>query len=133
MNAKILLVARQAAWRWLLAALLGAAAACHSSRGLFTESGLGSYYADRFEGQRTASGEVYRPDRFTAAHNTLPFGTLIEVTNMRNGRAVNVTVNDRGPHGRGRIVDVSKRAAAQIGLLEAGVAPVRLRVVRAAR
>lgn len=129
MKAKILYAVARCG---LLLALL-VAAACHSSRGLFAESGLGSYYADKFDGRRTASGEVYRPDRLTAAHNTLPFGTLIEVTNVRNGRAVRVTVNDRGPQGRNRIVDLSKRAAAQIGLLGAGLAPVRLRVVRAAR
>ena len=67
----------------------------------------------------------------TAAHNTLPFGTLIKVTNVRNGRSVAVTVNDRGPHVKGRIVDVSKKAARQLDLIEAGVVPVQ--VLRAAR
>lgn len=107
-------------------------AACGSSRSAFTESGQGSYYADKFAGRPTASGVPYRPGRLTAAHNSLPFGTRIRVTNVRTGRSVKVVVNDRGPHVKGRVVDVSKRAAAKIGLLDAGVAPVRLRVVRAA-
>ncbi|NML67194.1 septal ring lytic transglycosylase RlpA family protein [Hymenobacter sp. RP-2-7] len=107
-------------------------AACGTSRPAFTESGQGSYYADKFAGRATASGVPYRPGRLTAAHNSLPFGTRIKVTNVRTGRSVKVVVNDRGPHVKGRIVDVSKRAAAKIGLLDAGVAPVRLRVVRAA-
>lgn len=107
-------------------------AACAPSRNAFTETGQGSYYADKFAGRATASGVPYRPGRLTAAHNSLPFGTRILVTNVRNGRSVKVVVNDRGPHVKGRIVDVSKRAAAKIGLLDAGVVPVRLRVVRAA-
>ena len=122
-------------YRCLLLSSLVALAACGSSRRAFTksvETGQGSYYADRFAGHLTASGVPYRPDGLTAAHNSLPFGTQIEVTNVRTNQSVRVVVNDRGPHVRGRIVDVSKRAAAQIGLLEAGVAPVRLRVVRAA-
>lgn len=104
--------------------------ACASGRNAFTETGQGSYYADKFAGRATASGVPYRPGRLTAAHNSLPFGTRIRVTNVRNGRSVKVVVNDRGPHVKGRIVDVSKRAAAKIGLLDAGVVPVRLRVVR---
>jgi len=107
-------------------------AACGGSRSAFTESGQGSYYADKFAGRPMASGAPYRPGRLTAAHNSLPFGTRIRVTNVRTGRSVKVVVNDRGPHVKGRVVDVSKRAAAKIGLLDAGVAPVRLRVVRAA-
>lgn len=107
-------------------------AACGAGRNAFTEAGQGSYYADKFAGRPTASGVPYRPGRLTAAHNTLPFGTRIKVTNVRTGRSVKVTVNDRGPHVKGRIVDVSKRAASKIGLLDAGVAPVRLRVIRAA-
>ena len=68
----------------------------------------------------------------TAAHNTLPFGTRIRVTNVRNGRSVKVTVNDRGPHVAGRIVDVSGKAARRLDLVRAGVVPVRLEVIRAA-
>ena len=96
------------------------------------QSGLGSYYADKFNGRSTASGTTYRPSQMTAAHNTLPFGTLIRVTNTRNGRSVDVTVTDRGPHTKGYIVDVSRRAAVQLGIIEAGVVPVQVTVIRAA-
>ena len=96
------------------------------------QSGLGSYYADKFNGRPTASGTTYRPGQMTAAHNTLPFGTLIRVTNTRNGRSVDVTVTDRGPHTKGYIVDVSHRAAVQLGIIEAGVVPVQVTVIREA-
>ncbi|GAB3859526.1 hypothetical protein GCM10028822_36210 [Hymenobacter terrigena] len=96
------------------------------------QSGLGSYYADKFNGRPTASGTTYRPGQMTAAHNTLPFGTLIRVTNTRNGRSVDVTVTDRGPHTKGYIVDVSRRAAVQLGIIEAGVVPVQVTVIREA-
>lgn len=114
----------------LVAGLL--AAGCGSSRPGFTQSGQGSYYANKFRGRPTASGVPYRPSKMTAAHNTLPFGTRIRVTNVRNGRSVNVTVNDRGPHVAGRIVDVSGKAARRLDLVRAGVVPVRLEVIRAA-
>jgi rare lipoprotein A len=107
-------------------------AACGTSKSTFTQTGQGSYYADKFRGRPTASGTPYRPSKLTAAHNTLPFGTKIRVTNTRTGRSVKVTVNDRGPHVKGRIVDLSKKAARKIGLVDAGVAPVRLKVVRPA-
>jgi rare lipoprotein A len=105
--------------------------ACGGSKSAFTQSGQGSYYADKFAGKRTASGAPYRPGKLTAAHNTLPFGTKIKVTNAKTGRSVKVTVNDRGPHVKGRIVDLSKKAANKIGLVDAGVAPVQLKVVKA--
>jgi rare lipoprotein A len=113
----------------LLALILSA---CGTSKSTFSQSGQGSYYADKFAGRPTASGAPYRPGKLTAAHNTLPFGTKIRVTNTRTGRSVKVVVNDRGPHVKGRIVDVSKKAARKIGLTQAGVAPVQLKVVRAA-
>ncbi len=115
---------------FLISSLLFFLAACGSSKSAFTESGQGSYYADKFAGRATASGEPYRPGRLTAAHNTLPFGTRIKVTNVRTGRSVKVVVNDRGPHVKGRIVDVSKRAARKLGLVQAGVAPVRIKVIK---
>ncbi|AMJ68340.1 hypothetical protein AXW84_21600 [Hymenobacter sp. PAMC 26628] len=114
----------------LVAGLL--AAGCGSSRPGFTQSGQGSYYANKFNGRPTTSGAIYRPGKMTAAHNTLPFGTRIRVTNVRNGRSVKVTVNDRGPHVAGRIVDVSGKAARRLDLVRAGVVPVKLEVIRAA-
>ncbi|UOQ97844.1 septal ring lytic transglycosylase RlpA family protein [Hymenobacter sp. 5317J-9] len=126
----------------LLFLALGLLSSCGSSRNAgndskgnyskFSQSGLGSYYANKFNGRATASGSIYRPGQMTAAHNTLPFGTVIRVTNTRNGRSVDVTVTDRGPHTKGYIVDVSRRAAAQLDIIEAGVVPVRVTVVRAA-
>ncbi|WP_241936317.1 septal ring lytic transglycosylase RlpA family protein [Hymenobacter cyanobacteriorum] len=115
-------------------------ASCHGSRNVGTgkgprgavQTGLGSYYASKFNGRATASGSIYRPGGMTAAHNTLPFGTLIRVTNTRNGRSVEVTVTDRGPHTKGYIVDVSHRAAVQLDIIQAGVVPVEVAVVRAA-
>jgi len=105
-------------------------AACGGSKSAFTQSGQGSYYADKFDGRPTASGVPYRPGQLTAAHNTLPFGTRIKVTNTRNGHSVKVVVNDRGPHAKGRIVDVSKRAARKLDIVDAGVAPMQLKVLR---
>ena len=98
----------------------------------YTQKGLGSYYANKFAGRATASGSIYRPGEMTAAHNTLPFGTVIRVTNTRNGRSVEVTVTDRGPHTKGYIVDVSRRAAVQLDIIEAGVVPVVVTVIKAA-
>lgn len=114
-------------------ALLGAASllsACSGGKSAFTQSGQGSYYADKFEGRKTASGTRYRASKLTAAHNTLPFGTVIRVTNQRTHRSVKVKVTDRGPHVKGRIVDLSRKAARRIGLVDAGVAPVQLKVVK---
>lgn len=114
------------------AVLLALLSACGGSRNAFIQSGKGSYYADKFAGRATASGVPYRPGKMTAAHNTLPFGTRIRVTNVSNGRSVKVTVNDRGPHVPGRIVDVSRKAARKLDLVNAGVVPVQLQVIRAA-
>ena len=110
----------------------GPRATPRAPRGTYTQTGLGSYYAAKFAGRATASGSIYRPGEMTAAHNTLPFGTLVRVVNTRNGRSVEVTVTDRGPHTKGYIVDVSRRAAVQLDIIEAGVVPVQLTVVRAA-
>ncbi|MFN8615200.1 MAG: septal ring lytic transglycosylase RlpA family protein, partial [Vampirovibrionales bacterium] len=84
---------------------------------------------DAFHGRRTSSGQRFDMHRFTAAHRTLPFGTLLKVTNLRNGRSVLVTVNDRGPWGHGRIIDLSKAAAREIGLVSMGVAKVSLAIM----
>ena len=78
--------------------------------------GKASFYADKFEGSPTASGEKYRASRLTAAHKTLPFGTKMRVTNLANNESVVVTINDRGPFVEGRIIDVSKSAAERLSL-----------------
>jgi len=94
------------------------------------QTGLASYYGE--PGEPTASGAVMRPDSFTAAHRELPFGTIIRVTNLENGRWVDVEVNDRGPFAEGRIVDLSRAAADRLGMLEVGSAQVRIEIVSAA-
>jgi len=94
-----------------------------------TETGLASYYADKFNGRRTASGEVFYQDSLTAAHKTLPFGSIIRVTNLVNGKSVVVRVNDRGMKGTKRIVDLSKAAAREIGIVAAGIAKVRVEII----
>ncbi len=93
------------------------------------ERGLASWYGKEFDGLPTASGETFRPEKVSAAHRTLPLGTIVEVTNEKNGRTVRVKVNDRGPFVAGRIVDLSKAAASEIGSVGDGVVPVSLRVV----
>lgn len=93
------------------------------------ETGYASYYGNEFEGRRTANGERYDGDELTAAHRTLPFGTMIRVTHVANGRAVTCRVNDRGPHRKGRIVDLSHRAAEALGMLREGVSKVKLEVL----
>jgi len=91
--------------------------------------GFASYYGSEFQGRRTASGERFDHGELTAAHRTLPFGTRVRVTNLKNSRSVVVVINDRGPFRRGRILDVSRRAASELGFLRAGVARVRLRLL----
>ncbi|MCS7030863.1 MAG: septal ring lytic transglycosylase RlpA family protein [Gloeomargarita sp. SKYG116] len=91
--------------------------------------GWASWYGSEFRGQRTASGEPFNPQDLTAAHRTLPFGTRVRVTNLRNGRSVVVRINDRGPHLPGREIDISARAARILGLIQMGTAPVRLEVL----
>lgn len=93
------------------------------------QTGVASYYAAKFNGRRTANGETFSNTKLTAAHRTLPFGTLIEVTNMRNGRSVIVRVNDRGPYTHSRVLDLSSAAAKQIGMHLSGTANVKIAVV----
>jgi rare lipoprotein A len=90
------------------------------------EEGEASWYGPGLYGRKTASGEVLRPGTLTAAHRTLPFGSCLRVTNLENGRAVEVRVNDRGPYSGDRIVDVSESAARALGMHAKGVTRVRL-------
>ena len=90
----------------------------------FVQNGKASYYANSLKGGFTASGERYHPDSLTAAHKHLPMGTKVLVINPKNQREVIVTINDRGPHRQGRIIDLSRRAAEQLGIIRVGVAPV---------
>ena len=121
----------------LLASLCLLLAACSSQpdagsagnwRG-YTPTGLASYYADRYHNKKTASGERYNSGANTAAHMTLPFGAMVRVTNLANGKSVVVRVNDRGNFARGRIIDLSRAAFSTIGNTRSGLIKVRLEVL----
>ena len=91
-----------------------------------SEEGVASWYADSLDGNPTASGEPYDRNDLTAAHRTLPFDTRVRVTNLENGKEAVVRINDRGPHVKGRVIDVSGAAAERLGLIDSGTARVRL-------
>ncbi len=92
--------------------------------------GLASYYAEPYHGRATASGEIFDTYQdMTAAHRTLPFNTLVRVTNEENGRNVDVRINDRGPFVKGRVIDLSLKAARELDMVRAGVAPVKLTIL----
>lgn len=115
----------------MAAMLLSPCAISHANApGLAPEAaiatGEASYYADRFAGKRTASGEAYDPRDFTAAHRSLPFGTRVRVTDVQSGRSVVVRINDRGPWGKERLIDISRAAANEIGLARRGRGTVSL-------
>lgn len=96
----------------------------------FKQQGTASYYARKFNGRRTASGERYHGRKLTAAHRSLPFGTLVRVADAKTGRWLIVRINDRGPHHRKRIIDLSYEAARQLGMTKgAGLMKVKIRVV----
>ena len=95
------------------------------------QTGKASFYADKFEGTPTASGEKYRHGKLTAAHKTLPFGTRVRITNLANNASVEVVINDRGPYVENRIVDLSKSAAEELGFVNQGLADIKLEVIDA--
>jgi|GEM_PF-1073690 len=92
--------------------------------------GIASWYGDEFNGRLTANGEVYDMYKFTAAHKTLPLGTVVKVHNLENGMTVEVRINDRGPYVKGRIIDLSRTAGRAVGMREAGTAQVKLEIVK---
>ncbi|MDU9389753.1 septal ring lytic transglycosylase RlpA family protein [Pseudomonas japonica] len=117
-------------WRSLSAlALFTLLAGCASHdidpRG-YDETGTASYYGARHHGKRTASGEAFDQHGLTAAHRSLPFGTKVLVTNLKNDRSVVVRINDRGPHTRGRLIDLSRAAAQRLDMIRSGTARVRV-------
>ena len=125
---------------WLLIGLLldgcalagGPAASPPSPRGPstgWTEVGVASWYGHPYHGRPTASGEIYDMDAPTGAHPTLPFGTRLRVENLDNGRSTTLTINDRGPFAKGRILDVSRRVAEELGMLGPGTARVRITIL----
>lgn len=94
------------------------------------QTGLASWYGPKFHGHTTASGEIYDMHQFTAAHKELPFGTFVRVINRTNNRGVVVRINDRGPFIKGRIIDLSFKAAKAIGMINDGVVPVVVEIVK---
>ncbi len=95
----------------------------------FYQKGEASWYGPGFNGKKTASGEIFDMNKLTAAHKKLAFGTKVRVTNLNNNKSVIVRINDRGPYKKGRIIDLSKKAAEKIGLVQSGVAPVKIEIV----
>lgn len=95
----------------------------------YEETGVSSWYGPKFHGKKTANGETYDMNALTAAHRTLPLPSVVRVINLKNGRSLNLRVNDRGPFARGRIIDVSRRAAQLLGFQRAGTARVRVEIV----
>ncbi|MBP1841026.1 septal ring lytic transglycosylase RlpA family protein [Formosa algae] len=94
-----------------------------------TSTGKASYYSDSLQGAPTASGSLYNKEALTAAHLTLPFNTLVRVTNLSNDKSVVVVINDRGPYTKRRIIDLSRAAAEEIDLIDQGVSKVKLEVI----
>ena len=96
----------------------------------FSQVGLASYYAGKFHGRKTANGEIYDKHEYTAAHKTLALGSYALITNLRNGRQIIVRINDRGPYSSERILDLSKGAARELGMIQSGTARVRLEAMQ---
>lgn len=93
------------------------------------QNGVASYYHDSLHGNKTASGQIYDKNRVSAAHKTLPLGTKVKVTDLETGRSIVVRINDRGPFVKGRVIDLSRRAAAELDIIDRGVAPVEVEVL----
>jgi len=110
--------------------LLVGAAVLLSAFGPHYETGIASWYGPGFHGNLTANGEVYDMNGISAAHKTLPFGTIVRVIDLETGRSIVVRINDRGPFVEGRIIDLSKGAAEKLGMVERGIIQVGLRIVR---
>jgi rare lipoprotein A len=100
--------------------------------GEYVEEGVASWYGIPFDGHQTSNGEIYDMHQFTAAHRTLPFGAIVRVTNLRNGRQTEVRINDRGPFVADRVIDLSLSAAQAIDMVGPGTAPVRLEMISGA-
>lgn len=117
---------------WLAARPAFSQKPASSTSGLVVLKGWASWYGEKWKNHFTASGEKFKPEELTAASPTLPLGSIIEVTNLLNGRVVQLVVNDRGPFEHGRILDVSRAAAELLGFVAAGVTKVRIRLLETA-
>lgn len=112
----------------LLLLLLPISAAAQDTVG-YVQTGIASYYGRRFHGKKTSNGETFNMWALTAAHKTIPVNSKVRVTNLTNNKSVVVRINDHGPHAKGRIIDLSRAAAAQIGMIEKGTARVKVEVL----
>jgi len=92
-----------------------------------SETGLASFYSESYNGKKTANGEIYNSSELTAAHKKLAFGTKVKVTNLSNGKTVKVRINDRGPFIAGRIIDLTRKAAGKLDMINEGVVKVKIR------
>jgi rare lipoprotein A len=111
----------------IVIAVLSLATVCfHGIATAQTEEGIANFYSDKFQGKKTASGAVYDKNKLTASHKTLPYGTKVRVTNLENGKSVVVTVNDRMKPGNPVVIDVTRRAAQDLGFTKAGKAKVKV-------
>lgn len=108
----------------VVAAAMLAALCIPVSSAMAAQCGGASWYGPGFNGKKTASGQQFNQNAMTAAHKTLPFGTVVKVTDQRTGKSIKVTINDRGPFHKGRIIDLSAAAAAKLGTKQAGVGSV---------
>lgn len=113
----------------LMVLLLNAPASFGTETKIQPHTGYATWYADYFHGRRTANGEIYHKDKFTAAHRTLPFGTMVKVTNLDNNKSCIVKINDRCGNNPKMTIDLSKAAAAEIGMISAGIQKVRLEII----
>ncbi|MBN1523932.1 MAG: septal ring lytic transglycosylase RlpA family protein [Spirochaetales bacterium] len=111
-------------WILLLSVFLLGGIVCLSA-----EEGYASWYGGKFQGRKTANGEIFDTEKHTAAHKTLPFGTMVKVTSLETSQSTTVRINDRGPFVAGRIIDLSRIAAEEIGMVGAGTARVRLEIL----
>ena len=119
-------IIRLAAAGLLLAATSGIVYAANPGD---TQSGIASYYHDSLHGNKTASGQVYDRNRMSAAHKTLPLGSKVRVTDVKSGKSIVVRVNDRGPFVKGRIIDLSRKAAQELGIVRKGISRVKVEVL----
>ena len=126
-----------AVFLWIGAPVVGYAQSPPASAGAASApvKGICVYYNDKFQGHAVASGEKYDKEALTAAHKTLPFGTMVKVTHLKNNKSVVVRVNDRGPHGgsKAKIIEITSRAAKEIDMIKAGKVEVQIEVVETAK